>query len=52
MHKIGETTKHLALKNNGEYIQENYRTAGKRNFTFKGLMHRLTGSGNHRENTT
>lgn len=46
-----EPPKHLTLKTNGDYIQENYTTTVKGNSVPKGLMHGLTQIENQQENT-
>lgn len=43
--------KHLPLKTNGTYDQENYRTAENRNPVLKGLMHGLTSPPNQCKST-
>lgn len=42
LHCRDKPPKYLALKTNGEHIQENHKTIGNRESTFKGLVCRLT----------
>lgn len=51
LHRKGEPSKHLSLKAKGEYIQNNYGTAGKEKSAYKGLMHRFNPQRNQYKST-